>query len=644
MIAWLLIIFAPIAVLGHGSSCPFDRMAGRTELRFTTNDNDPPGGFGLLSSTPWERFRIRTQVSDIDSVLNDEQQDFLRTNLLPMAVTYFELSLKVQRSSNALAFPRDCAVSNQSPCQALASTTTCGSAVVPEEMIAPTNYYPSGGSATTQPGCTECVRDADFVLFVTSTNGHGGNCDSGSTIAYASTCWTKSSNNRPVGGYINFCPAHVSTAESQYPSQLSTAVHEITHALVFANYLFVYFRNPSDGSPRTPRDGNGDPEPSYQKTFVATSACTAYSYYQPHENTMKQVTTSRGTTVWEIRTENVVAEARRYFGCPTMTGMELENTPTSECAWSGSHWEQRLLEQEFMSPVSSHDAAYSNITMALFKDSGWYQVSYEGSTPMHWGRAKGCPFVNDKCLTPGAPPQEPFPRHFCSEHGKQQCTVERKFKGTCLVNDYTLDIPVAYRYFTSDSRKGGYSAQSDYCPHYMAPLESLDCRFNSKDDSWWNWQGEVYGGKSRCFDSTLSQTITDGTTTYCATETAGGPCSNGGMASACYSVRKCDKGARTYEVGIASSSASSKDPKSWSLTWVSCDDGSAQHIFSDLGGNWDAGSVTCAPFDIVCDGTGPRFGWNLSAVDEAAEYLNDTNNTNSTSDRELDWLDNIILW
>ncbi|VDP44413.1 unnamed protein product [Heligmosomoides polygyrus] len=76
-----------------------------------------------------------------------------------------------------------------------------------------------------------------------------------------------------------------------------------------------------------------------------------------------------------IVTPRVREEARKYFNCPTLEGAEVENQGGP--GTTGSHWEKRVLENEAMSGVATQVYAVSRITLALFEDSGWYQVNYE---------------------------------------------------------------------------------------------------------------------------------------------------------------------------------------------------------------------------------------------------------------------------
>lgn len=40
-----------------------------------------------------------------------------------------------------------------------------------------------------------------------------------------------------------------------------------------------------------------------------------------------------------------------------------------------------------------HEVIFSKFTLALFEDSGWYQVNYDFADPAYWGKDKGCDFL-----------------------------------------------------------------------------------------------------------------------------------------------------------------------------------------------------------------------------------------------------------
>ncbi|VDM82764.1 unnamed protein product [Strongylus vulgaris] len=74
-------------------------------------------------------------------------------------------------------------------------------------------------------------------------------------------------------------------------------------------------------------------------------------------------------------TPKVRKEARNFFNCSDLEGAEIESQGKEGTA--GSHWEKRIFENEAMTGVATQVFALSRITLALFEDSGWYNVDYE---------------------------------------------------------------------------------------------------------------------------------------------------------------------------------------------------------------------------------------------------------------------------
>jgi hypothetical protein len=245
---------------------------------------------------------------------------------------------------------------------------------------------------------------------------------------------------------------------------------------------------------------------------------------------------------------------------------------------------------DVMAPVSQHDAALSPITLALFKDSGWYDVDYAvGATAMHWGSGAGCTFVSDKCLAVGAPPTSAFERHFCTANARPACTVERKFKGACVVRDWSAALPSPYQYFTGSALTGGLIVQADYCPT-VVDYSSGDCRYGSNSPiPSQTFGGEGYSNSSRCFDSTLRQPVGSYATSI----------SDADWPSRCFPSR-CNADGSSYSIAVAKApagtSVSSHDD--FEVVWVDCPDSS-----TTLGVTGFTGSITCAPHSVVCDGS-----------------------------------------
>jgi hypothetical protein len=93
------------------------------------------------------------------------------------------------------------------------------------------------------------VPDADFIVFVTAQA--TPECQP-STGAHAVHCVQDELNwygiqNRPLAGYINFCPRDVSisTSASSMESLVDTAVHELIHTLFMSSDLFDSYITPA---------------------------------------------------------------------------------------------------------------------------------------------------------------------------------------------------------------------------------------------------------------------------------------------------------------------------------------------------------------------------------------------------------------
>lgn len=80
-----------------------------------------------------------------------------------------------------------------------------------------------------------------------------------------------------------------------------------------------------------------------------------------------------------------------------MQGMQLENQGSSGSL--GSHWERTLIQNEIMTAQAiSTDSVFTNFTIALLKDTGYYESVRElPFDKITWGKGRGCSFVNNAC-------------------------------------------------------------------------------------------------------------------------------------------------------------------------------------------------------------------------------------------------------
>ena len=202
-----------------------------------------------------------------------------------------------------------------------------------------------------------------------------------------------------------------------------------------------------------------------------------------------------------INSKEVLSRAKMHFNCNSLKGLPLEDQ--GENGSVGSHWEARYMLGDYMNSVIYIDNVISDITLALFEDTGFYQVEYYSGGLFKFGKNSGCIFLNEKCIFNG----NPISDEFCIVEGQPKCSKSKLSKGYCGIYDYSLTgitIPSKYRYF-SNSNYGGYEI-SNFCPVSETYYSSKDYfPYNCKvGTSTLNKDfGEIIGNNSFCFISSL---------------------------------------------------------------------------------------------------------------------------------------------
>ena len=373
-------------------------------------------------------------------VLTTAKRTFLIESVLASAKDYFSRALQVESVVGNLHVPK----ANDQDCSTGYDFMCCG-------KNQPSQAYTTGYANT------------DFVLYVT------GRPTGGSTIAWALTCQQASGSLRPVSGHANFGPALINDNLQQ---QVATAIHEISHALGFSSSAFSYFRVPGTTTARG------------------------------RSNVIKSFT-ERSHTVYKIITEEVVAKAKEQFDCPDWglsAGGEVEDGGAAGTV--GSHWEKRVYMNEFMTgTLNKHlPVVYSAMTLALFKDSGWYEVDYSMAEKLTWGNGEGCAFASALCSS--------WPStYFCSKTNEGGCFPNLFYKGKCNFLDNQLVgggvLTSYYRYFPESDYWGGVSSVADHCPVYDVSSGG-DCR-DAANTNFRPFIGESVGASSRCFTGTYAR-------------------------------------------------------------------------------------------------------------------------------------------
>ncbi|CAH8290599.1 unnamed protein product [Heterobilharzia americana] len=316
---------------------------------------------------------------------------------------------------------------------------------------------------------------------------------------------------RPVIGYVNLCSSKMDITYPGVKNTLGVLIHEIGHALGFSAYNFPFMRYPS-GKPRTPRGKDKMPLKKDK-----------YGYYLPSTNTVKMITRSwrsvAGTftkTFGSMVTPAVLRAARAHFGCKTLNGADLENQYQSPL---GSHWEGRIFHGEILAGRIQINYAVSNVTLAFFKDSGWYKVNYRKAMEWPYGKNLGCNFATKSCYEfaeiQRGKNQTIAP--FC-DNSKITCMGPYAY-GMCNILIYDQPLPVEDRFFATDPYGSGQEGKyfggedpfQDYCPTQVFvtslgpeyPVNSFCTHTENieKSKKGTNYFFQTYGTKAICIEN-----------------------------------------------------------------------------------------------------------------------------------------------
>ena len=161
--------------------------------------------------------------------------------------------------------------------------------------------------------------------------------------------------------------------------------------------------------------------------------------------------------IYYINSPKVVEKAKLHFGCDSIVGIPLENYGGQGTA--GSHWESRFMLGDYMIATDYPEIVISDISLAVFEDSGFYKVNYYTGGLFRFGKGEGCDFFNKKCIINKG---TPFANEFCINSQEPFCSSGHLSKGHCYMVKYNSNIETYYQYF-SEPNIGGY-APAAYCP------------------------------------------------------------------------------------------------------------------------------------------------------------------------------------
>jgi hypothetical protein len=176
----------------------------------------------------------------------------------------------------------------------------------------------------------------------------------------------------------------------------------------------------------------------------------------------------------------------------------------------GSHWEARYMLGDYMISIDYNEIVISDITLALFEDTGFYKVNYYTGGLFRFGKNQGCSFLEEKCLqNDNGYIKTSFPNEFCFEKDHSYCGSSHLSRGKCSINTYVEELEEKYQYF-DNSHMGGSFTSVNYCPvsYFINYGNTINLNYNYPNHCNYGYNiyaayDEVIGGNSLCFESSL---------------------------------------------------------------------------------------------------------------------------------------------
>ena len=212
-----------------------------------------------------------------------------------------------------------------------------------------------------------------------------------------------------------------------------------------------------------------------------------------------------------INSPKVLEKAKIHFNCENIKVIQLEDQGGDGSA--GAHWEARYMLGDYMISTDYTENVISDITLALFEDTGFYKVNYYTGGLFRFGKNQGCAFLEELCIKNENYLKTSFPNEFCVESTKSFCGSSHISRGICYIVRYDHALEEKYQYF-SENNIGGVFSSANYCPiSYLSRSEQNILSSNYYYPSHCNYgypilesKGEKIGSNSLCFESSLNLT------------------------------------------------------------------------------------------------------------------------------------------
>ena len=292
------------------------------------------------------------------------------------------------------------------------------------------------------------VQYSDFILYITSS--YTNHCIGTKILAYASHCkLDTSNNNRPIAGQIHLCPSLLS---NNYDKIYTTVLHEIMHTLGFSPELMQYFSKCDEGNNCTVHD-----KPISDDNYLITP--------------------------------KVQEMAQKHWNCSEPNfGVKLQVLKNNKL---GSHWDGAFMYSSLMAPNIDEPelTVLDPLTLALFQDTGWYEVNFEESETYTWGKNQKCSFASqDNCQSSSHTTSE-FD-YFCSKSGELGCHYTSQWVSSCQ-NEQSMGECMVYRPDTGSKCQSGEICMDGVIQNKTANITFAECVPYDCD-------GEIHQQLSQC--------------------------------------------------------------------------------------------------------------------------------------------------
>jgi hypothetical protein len=126
---------------------------------------------------------------------------------------------------------------------------------------------------------------------------------------------------------------------------------------------------------------------------------------------------------------------------------------------AAGHFEKLIFGDDMMTPDSSMDTRFGIMTLAMAKDSGWYDVDLSKAEEFFWGKDEGCDMFDVHC-------NKQEVSEFCLVHGHRGCSDDHMYSTICSYNPFSdgcslkLNIKNCKKHHTAENNAFTYGPDS----------------------------------------------------------------------------------------------------------------------------------------------------------------------------------------